>query len=113
MITILLSLVPPQSGPELLFQKMSFPSFPEVSLCGPCEMTSCGRHPGHAEKPHPPKEKALPTGPLGGTIFIFYCTVLTFLNYNDSISQMSPKNILNQLINKSIALQDGIYQIHN
>lgn len=26
---------------------------------------------------------------------------------------MSPKNILNQLINKSIALQDGIYQIHN
>jgi hypothetical protein len=65
------------------------------------------------EKPPLPKEIALPTGPLGGAIFGFYCTALTFLNYNDSIPQMSPKNILNQLINKSIALQVGIYQIHN
>lgn len=45
--------------------------------------------------------------------FVCHRTALTFLNYNDSVSQMSPKNILNQLINKSIALQDGIYQIHS
>lgn len=79
----------------------------------PDEMTSRGWPSGHGETPPPTKGQSSAHRARGRCHFVFYCTALTFLNYNDTISQMSPKNILNQLINKSIALQDGIYQIHN